>query len=370
MVGRVVPWNGSSSINSTAGAWGGSDVKVRRLARPAVAALGLVLALGAAEVAARLGRLDQRLLTPMLYFQAADLPVHRVSADPVLHYELAPGTSCDCETDGRKYRVTIDASGARYPTHPATKGPGVFRILCAGGSTIYGGSVADDHTMPAAVERRLNAAAPAGKQYEAWNFGTPAYTLRQAAHLARARLDTLHPDLVLVQLHNRGRRAYLIPASMNGRDYPWSAIVADPELFQEQISVRYWLPRAIELPLLRHSAFARAGAAALPGFEPNSRGCAYCDAMDHAEAAALSHDAKARGIPVIYFAIPADQRRVTPDDNVYPGLPPDRLIDLHRPNREPAFYEVHPPPAILDELAQILIAELRARGLPGPGVGG
>lgn len=334
--------------------------------------LGTAGALAVVELAARRVHLDQRLLTPMLFFQAADVEVHRISADPALRYELAPGTSCNCSIGGPHYRVTIDEHGARHPSHPLAKSPGVYRILCVGGSTVYGGAVDDEATIPAALERRLNASAPAGRRYEAWNVGTPAYMLRQAAHLAQSRLDAVRPDLVLVQLHNAGRRAFLMPPSYDALDYPWADILAEPNLFTEQFVLPAWLPALGGNRLLRHSSLARAALAILPGFGPNQQ-CDWCERRDQEAARALVDAAAARGIPVVFVAIPAnrtkpggdpDPERIPPTaDSVYPGLAADRFIDLFQPGRERAFYEVHPPPATLDELAGLVIEALRARGL-------
>lgn len=337
--------------------------------------LSTVLALALAEALARGLAIDRRALTAALFFQGADVAVHRVSADPALHYELAPGTSCDCSIGGPSYHVTIDAHGARHPTHPLAKDAGAFRILCVGGSTVYGGAVNDEDTIPAALERELGAGTASRRRYEAWNFGTSAYMLRQAAHLAERRLEDVRPDLVLVQLFNSGRRAFLMPASQDARDYDWRALLGDPDFFTEQFAFPAWLPPRIVEPLLARSALARAGLAVLPGFGPNLH-CTWCEARDQEAARALSRAAEARGIPVVYYAIPAT--RCAPDgtpepargspgaDSVYPGLDPTRFVDLFQADREPAFYKVHPPPPILAEYARLLVTALRERALLPP----
>jgi len=343
--------------------------------RVGLAALSTAVALVLAEVLARSLAIDQRLLTASLFFQGADIEVHRISADPALHYELAPGTSCDCSVGGPAYHVTIDEHGARHPTHALAKAPGVYRIMAVGGSTVYGGAVDDAQTIPAALERQLNADTASPRRYEAWNFGTSAYMLRQAADLARGRLDDVRPDLVLVQLYNSGRRAYLMPASYDALDYDWRALLADPDFFPEQFTFPWWLPAPISEPLMRRSALARAGIALVPGFGPN-RGCDWCERRDQDAARALSSMAEARGIPVVYYAIPATRCAAdgTPEpdrpspgaESVYPGLDAERFVDLFAAGREPAFYQVHPPPPILEEYARLLVAALRARGLLAP----
>ena len=346
----------------------------RLSSRGVLATVSTVLALLLAEMLARWLGIDQRLLTAALFFQGADVEVHRVSADPALHYELAPGTSCDCAIGGPTYRVTIDEHGARHPSHPIAKAAGVYRIMCVGGSTVYGGAVDDAETIPAALERQLNAGTSTTRRYEAWNFGTSAYMLRQAAHLASTRLDDVRPDLVLVQLFNQGRRAFLMPPSNDALDYDWAALLADPDFFTEQFALPSWFPPELD-PLLRRSALARTAVGVAPGFGPNLR-CGWCTERDRAAARALSTAAEARGIPVVYYAIPAtrcgpdgkpEPHRPSPGaGSVYPSLDPTRFVDLFEADREPAFYEVHPPPPILEEYARLLIAALRGRGLLEP----
>ena len=71
------------------------------------------------------------------------------------------------------------------------------------------------------------------------------------------------------------------------------------------------------------------------------------------------------GVPVAYVAIPADRGGLGPE-TVFPGLAAHEYIDLYRPDRDDAFYEVHPPAATLDEFAALLIEELKTRKfLPG-----
>ena len=341
--------------------WG---VAVQRTARDFSLFLGaLAVALLAGELVSRVVGLDRRLTLPCLRFQGADLTVHQISNDPFLHYELKPGSRFDLSS----YHVTIDASGARLPTHPAVKAPGVFRVLCFGGSTMYGANVGDDQTIAARFEARLNQEAGQGAapRFEAWNFGTSAYTMGQVTHLARTKLDTLSPDLIVIQMHNRAQRAFLLPEDQNPRSYPWDRFPKDPVVFREYFSVPPELPPALVDAGIVHSSLFRALVAATHRFvEPGPAGWAYADEVSSQEAAALSQAAEARGVPVVFVTLPPERDQSTQGaDKVFPGLAKDRYLNVYQQGREPAFFEIHPPAAILDEWAGLLIQGLRGLAL-------
>jgi hypothetical protein len=54
---------------------------------------------------------------------------------------------------------------------------------------------------------------------------------------------------------------------------------------------------------------------------------------------------------------------VSADAAVFPGLSDDLYIDLFRPGRERLFYDVHPPPPLMDEWAGLLAESLEKRHL-------
>jgi hypothetical protein len=315
------------------------------------------------ELLVRVTGVDQRLVRRALPFTAADVPVHRNSADPFLHYELKPGARYQGYFPAKRtYAVNIDEHGARHPTHPMAKAPGTFRVLAFGGSTLYGGAVSDGETIAAALERRLQAGRSEGsgpERFEVWNFGTSAYTLGQAAHLARQKLTSLSPDLILVQHHNQGRRTFLLPESGFIEDFPTAQLAADPHLYREYFYAPSFLPLAVHQAAMESSATYRSVAALVPSLRAD-RECDYCDRLSAAEARLLSQEAASLHVPIVYFAIPADRGRLGPD-TIFPELPSEHYVDLYRPDRDPGFYEVHPPGSTLDDFAALLIDELRAR---------
>lgn len=324
----------------------------------------MLSAAGLLEALLRLTGVDERLIRAALYYQGADVEVHQCSVDPFLHYELKPRSSLDSRgQNGEPFTVNIDESGARRPGHPAPKPSGTFRILCFGGSTMYGAHVDDDETIAAGLEARLNRLAPderaPSQRYEVWNFGTSAYTLGQAAHLARTRLATLEANLVIVQLHNVGRRPFLGSQWCSSVDSERD-VDGGSSFFLEQFPVRGWIEPDWHVAFARHSAIYRT-VMALRVSQGDGSPCEYCEELSRSEARLLVQEATARAIPVLFVAIPADGGRIRADVDV--GVSAATFIDLYRPGREPDFYEVHPPATTLGEFASMLLDEIRARGV-------
>jgi hypothetical protein len=320
------------------------------------------------EVVVRLAGIEGMMIRRSVFLQQADINVHRVSSDPFLHYELAPQAHMDATAPGnRPYTVNIDPLGARHPAHPRAKSPGTFRILCFGGSTMYGAAVNDEQTIPALLEKRLNRDSRVQdgelRRFEVWNFGTSAYTLGQATHLAKIKLSELAPDLILVQHHNIGRRPFLATRDSRVADEPAELQHPGVEFFLEQFPVPDAMPIGWHQDALRYSALYRSLTALSPYlFKLQNWPCDACNEISAAEARALSLDSEARGIPVVYVMIPADQGVAVPA-HIFPELPPARFIELYRPGREAQFYDVHPPASVLDEYAALVAATLRERGL-------
>jgi hypothetical protein len=183
--------------------------------RVLIALVGFGIGLVFVEIATRSTGLHTRMMAASLfYIRGGAIAEHRTSDDAFLHYELNPDSHTTfVKADGGTFAVNVDAVGARLPTHARAKPAGVFRILAFGGSTLFGANLNDEDTMAAAMERRLNGSAtPTNRHFEVWNFGTSAYNLAQAAHLARKHLADLDPDLIWVQLHNRFPRPCYLPS--------------------------------------------------------------------------------------------------------------------------------------------------------------
>lgn len=327
--------------------------------------LGLALGFAIVEVAARALHLDDRIMAASLFYvMGDDFSAHRTSSDPFLHYELNPDSHTTLQDPaGRTSAVNIDGFGARLPTHAGTKTPGTFRILCFGGSTLFGANVDDDETMPAALERKLNQArgGTVGRRFEVWNFGTSAYNLAQATHLARTKLTSLEPDLILVQIHNSFPRPFFLHFGGDPAEVMRTMERTDRYLLDEQFPVPAWIVPTIHRLAIRHSAVYRAAMGAYRRFDRSQP--AFSKRLAEDEARGLVREAATRQVVVVFVAIPTDHGRLGAESGVYPELPAGQLVDLNRPGREPEFYEVHPPAKILDEYAGLLVDELLARGL-------
>jgi hypothetical protein len=217
--------------------------------RVAALAFGLALSGVVLEVAARSTGVEERWLVEMAYLNMADHMLSQGSDDLDLHHELKPGahlSDTPPHYDGenafwsRPRVVTINALGHRDALdRTVDKGDDVFRIVCVGGSNTYGASVSDHETWPVRLEEELTART--GRDIEVWNLGVSSYVLQQKLAMARRAIERYSPDLVLVQLHNRGPRA-IFPHN------EWSEIhgryLDDPRLFRE---VFLYVPRQASL---------------------------------------------------------------------------------------------------------------------------
>lgn len=337
----------------------------RFAASVAVAGLAAAAAVLGCEVVVRVTGMDARAIARGLYLQMADVEAHRVSADPVLHYELMPG---GLGAQNHLFPAHIDRHGARGREHPEPKGEGTVRILVFGGSTVYGARVQDDETIPALLERVLNERATSSGDatvYEAWNFGTSAYVTSQMARLARLKLDLHAPDLMVVVMTNMGRRAFLGTEPLEETALAW--LEADPDFVPENLPPPEGMGLGEHRALLRRWALYRyATAWRAPG--RHVRGSLHAATLDRACSCALVREAESRGVPVLFVAAPQPHEvgRFRVGD-VFDGFPEARFLDLHVHGREPDYYDLHPPLAILEEHARSIADALGERGLLRPG---
>jgi lysophospholipase L1-like esterase len=121
----------------------------------------------------------------------------RVEPHPYLGYANRPGfTRQPYGLDRRQ--ISHNALGLRGPETTWAKPPGVYRILCVGGSSTYGdGCTSDATTWPARLQAHL-ADAVAPLEVEVLNAGCQGWsTFESLINLSLRGVD-LEPDLVVV----------------------------------------------------------------------------------------------------------------------------------------------------------------------------
>lgn len=164
--------------------------------------------------------IDIKLLNHTLYYQCVDLEGYGVSNDSNRLYELLPSSSGifenvhPKETKYSSRKVSINSLGFRDKERNKTKPKGIFRIVILGGSNTYGATVGDEDTYPAIMQKILNGQLP-GK-FEVWNAGICAYVMSQKVAYAEYIIKEFNPNLLIFQVHNDGRRAFLYEKKFTG----------------------------------------------------------------------------------------------------------------------------------------------------------
>ncbi len=321
--------------------------------------VGLLLALLLAEGLVRALYLERRWLPDLVTFQEhdADLPIHRVSADPALGYELVPGSEL---STGRvrwfgdaPRELRVNSLGFRDVERRVLKEPGVLRILALGGSNTYGASVTQGNTWPAQLEQVLR---ERGQAAEVWNLGVDGYVPGQKHLLFDRALEEFAPDLVLMQVFNRGPRHFL-PMR---RSELVQSFRRDPGHYVENLRA-VPEPGSFAFGLFRASALVRAGVLLhnrmerrdKPGVVPEG----LWDELNRRDDAALR--ARLAGDIPVWIVIPP----VDLPDGVFP-TPPGRTVDLRAlaPPSRPDVRDIHPGAAVYRWYAESIADALQAAG--------
>lgn len=191
-----------------------------------LAALGLV-ALLATEVGFRVA--DWRAGRDASFFLPRDFSSGMFMPHPSLGFVLRPGYD---STAGSQ--IHINALGMRGPEVAAEKPPGVFRILCLGGSTTFGtGASSDAATYPGQLQRLLDEAVAGGRvvegrSFQVLNAGVGNWNSGDSLINLELRLLDLQPDAILD--YEAVNDLLLIQASDFRSDY--SHIRRSPPIFQ------------------------------------------------------------------------------------------------------------------------------------------
>jgi len=119
------------------------------------------------------------------------LKTHKVSANPLMGYELVPG-SVSFE-DNAWYRINQD--GLRDNDYPRTKPKATFRIAAVGDSCTFGLGVELKDTWPKQLETELR---QTKAQVEVINFGVMGYNTTQEAERIQEKVLGYSPDLIIM----------------------------------------------------------------------------------------------------------------------------------------------------------------------------
>ncbi|MDP2914811.1 MAG: SGNH/GDSL hydrolase family protein [Candidatus Aminicenantes bacterium] len=145
------------------------------------------MTLGAVEVLVRIfwNKLNGPTVIPLT------LKTHRFTANPVMGYELVPGSVAF--EDNAWYRINQD--GIRDRDYSRTKPNGTFRIAAVGDSSTFGFGLELENTWPKQLERELQRTNP---HVEVINFGVMGYNTPQEAERIQDKVLGYSPDLIII----------------------------------------------------------------------------------------------------------------------------------------------------------------------------
>lgn len=121
--------------------------------------------------------------------------LHRPSAIPGLHYELAP----ERVGEARGATIVTNRHGMRDDPPMPDDTPGLFRIAVLGDSFTFGYGVEAAEAYPSILERLLRDRPPDDAcRYDVLNFGVSGYSTRDEALVLRHKAMAFHPRQVIV----------------------------------------------------------------------------------------------------------------------------------------------------------------------------
>jgi len=165
---------------------GPAPARRRNSAKLLALIVGAIVALGLAEIVARVYCAARPLETPTLQ-----------RFHPFLGYSLKPNGTTEIRDEFGTRRYSTNSLGLRGRDVPRKKGASTFRVICVGGSTTENQYVNDDETYPAQLERLLQAQYPA-LTIEVLNAGLSAYSTAHTLINFQLNLVGLEPDLLVV----------------------------------------------------------------------------------------------------------------------------------------------------------------------------
>ena len=327
-------------------------------------ACALVIGLLLAELILRVSGLDMALLTELAPRMKHEHGVHRAVADPRLLIRLTPNASAEYRPPGRApFLVRVNSMGFRGAERSLIKAPGIFRIVCVGGSNTYGADLSDHETWPHQLETRLNRDASGASRFEVWNLGVSGYNSLQLLAVAQEALARYQPDLIIFSMSNRGPRHFLYGA------VSLATYRQDPTLWLETFPPEFldlptWPSRETKLWLLGRAAVYRV--ALLGALGRSEQGQSGIPRAAEARYVQLTRPFFRRANRQHRLAIhicPA----VSPRDAFAPhyaglGVP---VMDHEAAGKPPEYRKIHPPAHVMTWYAEVMATWLKEQGLPG-----
>jgi len=311
-------------------------------------------------------RLDWRYVAKNLYYNSADLAVLQADPNPELMYRPKPNSSTVNGPSDRLRRVTINSQGARGPARAASKPANVIRIVCLGGSNVFGAEIDDADTWPAQLESWLNRLGP--RRCEVWNYGVNAYIGLQMATLGREVVARLQPDLVIVAPSNFTAIAFLDRAPVEPyfarRPEYWERLIPGAALSETGLlfRARTWLMERFALYRYLRLKLAEMRRGNNEPFWLQSK-----DVFDRESTRALGDflfDLRRRRIAACVVLGPFFQLGARPSGiegvNSFNGVTaPTLALDASALPEE--YRQIHPPPQVMswygEQIARWLLAE-------------
>ena len=291
-----------------------------------------------------------------------ELQVHQAVSDPRFLVRLRPGSQGRFIHDYGPFSVRVNALGFRGAERTVARTPNTFRIICVGGSNVYGAGLNDNQTWPARLEQRLNAGG--GRRHEVWNLGVSGYNNLQLSAMADEALARYAPDLLLVAMSNWGPRHFLGTTPDLAGSYR-----ADPTLWLEVFPAAYlawppWPGAGAKQWLLSHLGLYRLALAARLAANPEDRlTIPRTLAPRYAAITRRMLQRASKKTRVAVFICPA-VKPLTRFEPSYRGLGVP-VMTLGAAGRPQEFSTFHPPPHVMDWYAEQLAAWLRTQKLLG-----
>lgn len=330
------------------------SIKGRKVRRKILVVLVAVLVgFFLAEMAVRIGSPDWRIIKRMLGYQNVDTASHEPVLDSEIIYRLKPGFA-----DYGGHQVTINSLRFRGPEITEKKPDGVFRILCVGGSNVFGLGLNDDETWPAQLEQELNVSGAV--RFELLNAGACAYVPVQMIAVAGQAIENNDPDLVIFALSNGGARPFLYDAPVEPYfdEFPtmWN------EFFTEDCLTRpAFLPYEARLWLTKHLRLYRFVAASLASQKDR---CTWWENFSHEKLNARA---------TVEF-IRSTKRTTKICIFIYPGASKNEflryykdayvpVLALNADGLGPEYKNIHPPAYVTQWYGREIAKWLRDKGL-------